>query len=341
MALSIDIGTKQIKVVQGIVKKDAVSITGTFSVKIPNEVAIGTPQTQIVAITDLLVPAVKNNSVQLAQPCSITISDDRFLVRNVSVPKGNPEEVKGMALQEMISAYNIPPTNIVEAQVLSTQDDGKFLVRAASMDRTIVESYRDLITNIRMQPKSLTMHSNSIVRLFRTFPAVNGVNLANKSFMLMDCGMFSCIVHVFAGGAHIASRYLPVGFTDLYYHMSKRSAMAEFSEKSTTYEPTFAKDTEEYQAIPPMIMEQIENFLRRLSDEITKFARTIPKIAEAGVANLFLYGGNSLIPGLAYRLGEAMDISTSVIDNVENVELKPNFENIVYHLNAAAALLNA
>ncbi|GHU55472.1 hypothetical protein AGMMS49975_17320 [Clostridia bacterium] len=342
MPISLDIGTKQAKVVQGIPKKDSVTVTQAFAVKIPNELSIGSPATQVTGMITILNPAVKNNNVPLAQECSITVSDDKFLIRDVVTPKGNYDEIKGMATQELIATYNINPGNVTEIKILGDAEEDKVNVRAASLDRAVVDAYLDMTRNIKMVPKSLNYHSNSIIKLLAKWPQINGISLTNKGFMLIDCGMFSCIPHIFGDNAHRVSRYLPVGFTDLYYHMQKRSAMSDFTDAvAKTYEPVFDQSSEEYQAMPKNIVDQIESFLRRFTDELTKLIRTIPPTASGErVDNIFLYGGNSKIQGLDQRLTEILGVQTSVITSVSNIEMKQNSDELVYFLNAIAALLN-
>ncbi|MDR1687707.1 MAG: hypothetical protein LBS21_03735 [Clostridiales bacterium] len=356
MALSIDIGSKHIKIVQGVPKKDGVTVTATFNAKIPNDISVGTPESQIAAITGIIKPIfVKDkNRRRVAdsetkdvkikkQPCSITLSDDKFLIRNVVVPKGTVAEINGMALQELIGTYSVNPLSVVESMTLNIQEDGKLLVRSAALDPEYATGYYKLIQDIRQIPKSLNYHSNSIAKLMKSMPSINGTKTAGLNYMLMDCGMFSCILHVFHEGRPVQARYLPVGFSDLYYHLSRRNPLGEDADKAVVYTPNFLQTSSGYRNMPSVVTNHIENFLNRLADELAKYMRTLSlSIGSSGnIENLFLFGGNAVLEGLPERLEELLGFKVERVKTLFNVDMKPGCENIIYHLNSIAALLNS
>jgi len=346
--ISLDIGSRNIKAVVGSPRKDGVVVNTTHNVKIPSEITMGAPSTQLAAIANLLRPVFSKDKKaktkdEKNQPCHITLADDRFLIRNVTVPKGSAAEMKAMALQELIATYNVDTTSIVETSIISTQDDGRLLLKAAAAERELTQGYYNLIEEIKLLPRSLNYHSNAIAKLMRSQPALNGVSTGGMNYMLLDCGMFACMCHVFYGGNHVQSRFLPAGFSDLYHHLSRRSPIGESSDKAVVYTPTFIQSSAEYRNLPSVVTNQLESFLKRVAEELGKFMRTLPLNAAGGSGSLeriFLFGGNAKIDGFDHRLSSMINIKTEVLTTVSNVDLKPGCESVMHQLNAAAALLN-
>jgi Tfp pilus assembly PilM family ATPase len=347
MPVSIDIGSRHIKVAVGSPRRDGVAVHTTHNIKIPQEVTMGAPSTQLAAITNLLRPIFMGDrqsktKAEKNQPCNVTLPDDRFLVRNVTVPKGNAVEIKNMALQELVATYNVDPSSIVETMVVSTQEDGRLLVRAASADRNITEGYYNLVEDIKLVPTSLNYHSNALAKLLRAQPQINSTNVGGLSYMLLDCGMFACTCHVFSGGNHMQSRFLPVGFSDLYHHLSRRNPVGDTTDKTIVYTPTFVQASNEYKNMPSVVTNQIEQFINRIVEELKKFTRTmsLSGVSSGNLERIFLFGGNAKIDGFEHRLSSMTNIKSEVISTVSNVDLRPGCEGITYQLNAAAALLN-
>jgi len=345
--ISMDVGSKHIKVAIGNPKKDSVTVLQTHSVKIPQEITMGAPSTQLAAITNLVRPLfLKDKKAKTKdeknQPCNITLSDDRFLVRNVTVPKGSAAEIKSMALQELVATYSVDPESIVETSILSTQEDGRLLVRAAAAERDLTLGYYNMIEDMKLLPKSLNYHSNALIKLMRSQPQINGMNIGGMSYMLLDCGMFACTCHVFNGANHVQSRFLPVGFSDLYHHLARRNPMGDLGDKSIVYTPTFIQTSAEYKNMPSVVTNQIEAFLKRVSEELGKFLRTmsLSGAASGNMERIFMFGGNAKIDGFDHRLGASVNIKAEPVTSVSNVELRSGCDNIIYNLNAAAALLN-
>lgn len=341
MPLSIDIGSKHIKIAQGTVKRDGVMVNATYNIKLPYELSVGAPLSQIASLTTLLKSFIKSNKIK-KQSCSLSLPDDKFLIRNLSIPKGNAQEIKGMALHELVATYNAEPNSIVEAITLNTQEDGKLLVRASAIDRQLVKGYYNMLEESKLLPKSLNYHSNAIAKLMKANPSINGSKTTKKNYVLLDCGMFACTAHVFNEGVHSHSRYLPIGFSDLYYHLSRRNPMGEPSDKTTVYTPTFTQESTEYKNMPSVVTNQIESFLSRLTDELAKFMRTMSlnALSSDSLEVIYLYGGNTALDGLAGRIGETLNVNVETVNTISNIAFKPGCDNIIYHINSAAALLN-
>lgn len=337
MSVSFDIGTKYIKIAVGSAKKQTISVNNTYSIKIPSELSVGTPISQITAITDMLKNFLRENKIK-KQPCAITISDDRFLIREMTLPKGSPKELKGMAHNEMISTHSAKASDITEVKIINRTEDGRLLVRAASYERRLVEAYYKLIQDLDLKPKSLTFHSDSISRLMQSTTTINNNPTEHKSFILIDTGMFACIAHVYEDGKPKSSRYMPIGFSDLFYYMTDRTAL---DEDKTVFTPSFRINSGLYNELPVHVQNQTEIFINRLADEISKLLRQLSSGITTGSFSpdyVYLFGGNGAIEGLDERLGSILHLNVSKLESVSGIKITAGCDDLIYFFNAAAAL---
>ena len=340
MAISIDVGTSVVHIITGQARSGHVTVADCQLVRVPAEILAESQEYQQREVFTLIRPAVESMRAKRME-CHFTLSDDRFLLRDLTVPKAPESDLRGIAKQEMISLYNASEDDLVEIGSIAHQPDDKVSLRAAAFNKNLVEGYIKYAVDFSFIPKTLSYHSYNIGKLVSAKPEINGFPIAGRTVLLADLGMFSCIIHVITDGRSVFSRYLPVGFNDLYHILTQSNNLGE---KQAVYGPlvaTFDSGSREFMAYSPQIVEQVKTFFYRLSDEMSKILRFLfsSRIAD-NVDALFLFGGSALIPELERRLGEAIAVRTEAVRYVSTLKISGDSANKVHFLlNCAGSLI--
>jgi len=341
VAISIDIGTRVIHIAMGQAKKSGhVSITRCNLVKVPADILAESPVQQQKSVFLLVKPALDAMHAKHVA-CSFTLPDDKFLIRELTLPKAPKADLRGMVKQEMISLYSAGEDDLVEMDIIAQLPDGMLNVRGAAFSKALADGYMQFAIDSAMTPQSLSYHSFNIGKLASFKPDINGAPISGRNVVLADMGMVACIVHVISDGKAVFSRYLPVGFSDLNYILTPRSVLDETDGRKGLLTASFDRNGAEYKEYSPYIAEQVETFFYRLSDEFSKLLRFLASSRTvAQIDAMYLFGGNSLIPGLAPRLGEAVSIRTEVVGAVSTITSPPELApNLPFLLNCAGSLI--
>ena len=346
MAVSIDIGTRAIQILSGQVKKSGhITIKDSRLLMLPADILTESQSQRQNSIFTLIKPALNTMNVRRAA-CSFTLSDDRFLIRELKLPNASDKELRNIAKQEMISLYNAAEDDIVEIDNIVRLPDNTIKVRAAAFGKVQTDGYWNFASGSSMNPRSLGFHSSSIGKLAATKPDINSYPIGNVNIILADMGMFACIVHVISSGKSVFSRYLPVGFSELNQSLVMMVYPDDqdgsgISQNAILRDVSFDYEGSMYRAYPPHVAQQIELFFSKLADEYTK---TLRFLLSSRVVNqidaIYLFGGGSQIHGLAQRLGRTVNIRTEDVQTISTITAPDRIQcDLPYLINCVGSML--
>ena len=346
MAVSIDIGTRAIQILSGHVRKSGhITIKDSKLLILPADILTESQSQRQSSVFTLIRPVLNAMNIR-RNDCSFTLSDDRFLIRELKLPKASDKELRHIAKQEMINLYNAAEDDIVEIDNITRLPDNTVSVRTAAFGKVQTDGYWNFASGSSLNPRSLSFHSSSISKLAATKPDINGNIISNKNVILADMGMFACIVHAISAGKSVFSRYLPVGFGELSQSLVMM-AHPDDQEGSRIIQGTILRDisfdyeSSIYRAYPPHIVQQIELFFSKLADEFTK---TLRFLVSSRIVNqidaIYLFGGGSQIHGITQRLGRTINIRTEDVQTISTITAPDGMQrDLPYLLNCAGSLL--
>lgn len=363
MAVSIDIGTRAVQILSGQVRKSGhIALKENKLIMVPADILTESKNERQNSIFSLIKPVLSAMNVRHAD-CSFTLSDDRFLIRELKLPKAPDKELRNIAKQEMINLYSAAEDDIVEIDNIVRLPDNSISVRAAAFGKVQTDGYWNFAIDASMNPRSLGFHSSSISKLAATKPDVNGSPIGSVNVILADMGMFACIVHAISSGKSVFSRYLPVGFGELshalmlmaYPEMMAHPEMmmhpddqggagvlqSAILQGNILRDASFDYESSVHRSYPQHIAQQIELFFSKLADELTK---TLRFLISSKIINhidaIYLFGGGSQIHGLAQRLGRAVNIRTEDVETISTISAPDGIHrDLPYLLNCVGSLL--
>lgn len=325
--LSIDVGNKNLHIVQGKYAGNKLEITSGLIVAIPQE-AIGEsvfsrPDELSRFVSDLLkVNRIKSREIIL------TINTSNAIIRDFELPDSKPQELTAMVKNEMEQVAAGGLNSIVDYRLLTPVRNGqKVKVRAASIRKEIVENAYKFVTNIKLKPISLDVHFNAITKLFTDSTEINGnVYGTDNSALLVDYGNTSTSLYILTVGGIDLMRSIQIGGKQLNLILSKnKEALGNNI------------DTSDF-----MGSEQDKAMLNRWADELYKVVQYFnTRSSNSSIKSVFLFGGNSDAEGLIEYVSNMFSINCDVIKSIDKIKQTKKLNEIPFKMlvNAIGAMV--
>lgn len=341
VAVAIDFGSRVLHLIVGEKSGNTINVNHAQIIPIPAE-ALGD---DLAKRNEALLPLLKDKLKELGirkGDGAASLSFSRFLLREIEIPNGKPEEIRQMVQQELIHFSNARADDIVEVYQIGGRQpsDGKIAVQGAAMNPAIVESYYSLLTDIGLKPQLLTLHNNALAALLASKPEVNRRSLADRTAVFLDLGMESTLVQIISYGNIVISRSLPIGFAELNRIISTGlgRTLAEADEARTS-SFSFDPESPSYHALGSAAQHQLEIFASRLTEELVKILRFYGSSIGRGhpIDTIYPYGTGADVRGLNERFEASTNLKVEKVASLSNLTFAGNSEPHLM-LNACGAL---
>ncbi len=341
--LSIDIGTNSIALVQGSVKGRLIEVEAAEKVMLaPGTIAdsvIKSPGEVVSAISGLL-----RRRTFRARKAVVSINDGNALSREFTVPMGNQRQLDAMIKSEMMGSYSAQPSDIIEYKVLENKIDESgaktVRVRAMALNVGIIEAYYDAILSAGLKPLAMDFHINSIEKLLARRPLINGIDLTEKSALLLDFGYSGTVVYMIYDYRLIASRFIPIGLSD--FETVINGHKFGYREPAEPIDFREALDFRQGSTEDPVLMRQAEEILVQCCNEIQKLViYSTSRLPQNFMSYGFLLGGGSEIPGIDSFMSSELNTSIKRLGSMSDVHFMNDADakNLLLYLNALGGLI--
>jgi len=343
VAVAIDLGSRMLHLAVGEASNGSINVNHSQLMRLPTDALGDDSGTRRNAIAEMLKPVLKELAIRRTEGL-ISLSFSRFLLRELEIPSGTPEEILQMVRNELVHFSNAQTSDIVEVHQLEGRvlTDGRLAVQGAVMDKALVENYYALLTDLGLKPAVLTLHNNTLAALTRTKPLVNGASLVDRTAVFLDLGMDATLVQIVSDGQVFISRHLPIGFSELDRIISNGLGRTmDEADEARLHTFSFNPDTPSYHALGAS-QQQVELFVSRLADELVKivrfFASSIGRGRPAEI--IYLYGTGADVRGLVERLTKITTLPVEKISSMSNITMQKSedADNLHLMLNACGLL---
>ncbi len=339
--ISIDLGSYETKIVQGIKTKDEIKAEKAFSFITP----MGSYNDGNINNYPMLAADLKNelreNKV-ITKHCRLCINSTGIITRELPFPMLSSKEIEGLLryqLEEYLpmdyNKYAIqhrPLGNIVE--------DGmeKINVLVVAIPKDMVEMHYGLVRELGLRPMVLDYQSNCIWKLLRFTNAINDeTDPSKKTIAAVDLGYSSTNVSVFKKGKLQTSKAIDIGGQSLDNNVisllavsaeevhSRKSEIPDINEVEEEF-----SDNERYVNI---IRTSLESIIDRV-DRVLKYY--LSKDMDNEIDKIILYGGLSNINGIEQLFVSNFGIPTQILKSINKVSLNGDVNK---YINCLGALL--
>lgn len=344
--LSIDIGSKNIKLVQGIQKGKNVVVEKAVIVDTPRDSIQDGGIKNIDAIKEVLLQVINNQNMK-AKRVVFSTKSTSIITRIIEVPLAKPMEMDTIIKFEMeqylpinFEGYILKYRKLYEVK---NEKGKKCRVSVAVFPKETAKQYLDLAKELKLTPYALDLTSNCINKLFSKDTMINSENYSLKeTVVVIDLGYDYLELNIISNGILEFTRIISGGGSYLDANIGSQLYIddkeAEFKKIrfGNLNRDTNSENLEE-DMINNSIRLVVDRWIREI-DRMLDYFRNTNK--EKMINNIYLHGGSSKLKGLSEYMEVMLNMKIRKIENMNNILVSSSGEiNKESYLNAIGGII--
>lgn len=331
----LDIGTNTTKVVVGKHSNSMLDIKEIFTITTPHNCLSNGQITDFEKLFNSLSEGLKEKNVKKGYVV-VNFKSSYIINRELVLPSVPDNELESMVKYEILQY--LPTTAkeyAIQFKVLEdvyVNEVKNTAVNVTAIDKSIVEGYLALVTDLGLKPYVLDVHFNTLSKFFGLTKDVDMHNTVNKTVAVIDLGYNSTDVSIFVNGNFQMNRTIDDGSKELEGMLKNEFKIDLDNSILVSGEKT---DTGE------LLKDRVEEILDPLIGEIRSVLKFyISRDIDNSIDHIYITGGIANVEGLDKYLEEVVTIPVYTIENIEKVvkgiESK---EDLSMYINAFGALI--
>jgi len=341
--VSLDIGSSDIKIVEGQVKGGKLKIYNMRKIKSPEDIIQDGELFNEESILLKLKEEMKTSGVR-TKNIALVSSSSTIISREIIVPYvENNEELKTLVNYEIEQFLAINLNNYViqfmRLEEVMVDEVRKQKIFTIIYPKNLIESYRNLSEKLLLNPYALDISNNSIRKL-SSIADIYNVDLINKeeSILYLDLGYKSVDLSIVNNNKLEFIRVMPIGGIEIDKFIADFNGISmEEAEEIKKTQVEVGKHRKENQ-LNDGVVEVIEGWLEDLNRIIQFYTN---KSNGKKISHIYLYGGTSKLRGIDEYVSLKTGIETTKIITANNIEFSKNVNTttIEEYVNALGALV--
>jgi len=341
--VSLDIGSSDIKIVEGQVKGGKLKIYNMRKIKSPEDIIQDGELFNEESILLKLKEEMKTQGVR-TKNIALVSSSSTIISREIIVPfVENNEELKTLVNYEIEQFLAINLNNYViqfmRLEEVMVDEVRKQKIFTIIYPKNLIESYRNLAEKLLLNPYALDISNNSIRKL-SSIADIYNVDLINKeeSILYLDLGYKSVDLSIVNNNKLEFIRVMPIGGIEIDRFIADFNGISmEEAEEIKKTQVEVGKHRKENQ-LNDGVVEVIEGWLEDLNRIIQFYTN---KSNGKKISHIYLYGGTSKLRGIDEYVSLKTGIETTKIITANNIEFSKNVNTttIEEYVNALGALV--
>lgn len=341
--VSLDIGSSDIKIVEGQVKGGKLKIYNMRKIKSPEDIIQDGELFNEESILLKLKEEMKTSRVR-TKNIALVSSSSTIISREIIVPYvENNEELKTLVNYEIEQFLAINLNNYViqfmRLEEVIVDEVRKEKIFTIIYPKNLIESYRNLAEKLLLNPYALDISNNSIRKL-SSIADIYNVDLINKeeSILYLDLGYKSVDLSIVNNNNLEFIRVMPIGGIEIDRFIANLNGISmEEAEEIKKTQVEVGKHRKENQ-LNDGVVEVIEGWLEDLNRIIQFYTN---KSNGKKISHIYLYGGTSKLRGIDEYIALKTGIETTKIITANNIEFSKNVNTttIEEYVNALGALV--
>lgn len=357
--LSIDIGNRNIKIVQGKYVDKKVEIMNYDIIDTPCHSVSDGKIIGVNAIVQSIRDSINKNKMW-ADELILLITGTGIITRDIQVPKSSDEEMAKIVEYQAQQYFPVDLNNyILDFKVLEEvqKDEGTFSrVLLVAVPYKQVEEYMKIPKMLKMEINSIDLHANCVAKFLFGENNLN-INAEKDSselpreFVVLDIGADTTEIYIFCNNSLKFNRILLTGGSDIDKKIAQVFQIdSKEAENNKIFKARVNDEAEKWE-----ITEEVESISRCAKESITNFAEDLTRFLdfynsraeENCISKIYVCGGGSKLQGLSSFLGDSFDIPAGAVAPTPYVDIqysgKKNSEELnrdfVFLINAIGGLI--
>ncbi|MBN2287452.1 MAG: type IV pilus assembly protein PilM [Tissierellales bacterium] len=348
--ISIDIGSKNIKLIEGRSDKNSLLIKKAVKVLTPLTAVSEGHIKDYEGVRNILRQALTSNSIR-TKNAVFNINTTSMITRTVELPiLKNHDEIVQMIRYELeqflpvvLDEYKIV-YRIIKTYTEDNIKKGSYLIYA--VPTKLINDYSRLAADLGLKLSSIDLSFNALEKVFTNGRIVNGHKIEkDKAYYVLELGHRSIIFNVMFNGNNLFTRLINLGGADL--DVTIENMFDVNNEKAIKIKHKFANldineiETNEEASVNNVITTTVGEWLTEIRRIIQYFESRNKDVVIDG---MFLFGGSSQIKNIGKYFKENLDIDAVVVTEISGFAINTHNKsltdlNMAEYLDAIAGLL--
>jgi type IV pilus assembly protein PilM len=343
--ISIDIGSKNTKIVIGKQQNNNIIINSAFMLTTPaNSIQDG----KIMDMEALVVEikgALNQNKIK-TKKAIITIESTSIIRREIELPMAKAEELDAMVVYEIEQYLPIMLNEyVIEYKITEEfmeEKLKKYKILVAALPKAIAEEYIQLVKELELIPAVLDINSNAISKLLSTKTQINSESYnVDNTIAVLDIGYNNINLTIVSNGNTKFSRLITLGGNDIDINIANSFNLEMRHAEEKKMKEGNLSNIKDGNTLDSMFNDMIRFSVDRWIEEIQRmFQYFTSRDTHNRINSIYLYGGSSNLNGLedyiktsfnmpVHRLKSFGSIKTGKLDNLK----------LEYYLNSIGAII--
>ena len=339
--VAFEIGSKNIKIVEGKYSKDKLSVYKMAQVETPMAAIEDGAIIDERALVNVLQVAINQLGIK-SKDAIVTSNSSSIIDREIIIPSVDESEMESVIKYEIQQYLPINLDEyIVEYVVVDKLVDSegpKLKVNVISYPKDMVNGYYKLIKSLGLNPYVLDVTYNSLKKIVNHTGIIKNNGQVGGTVAFVDMGATSINVTIFKRGQLDFTRVIKSGGETIDQALSSRLDMSIKSTESMKIDKGNLLDIQEDDEINTIIKETVDEMIGEL-EQILQFASN--KNGE-NVDEVVIYGGASKLRGLDVYMQRKLLKSIKRVFTLERIDMSTSAmpkEPIGEYLNAIGAVI--
>lgn len=344
--ISMDIGTKYIKIVTGKEQNSSIIVNNAFKLDTPSNSIKDGNILDFNSIKSLISSKIMREKIR-AKRAIVTIQSSSIIKRELVLPKVNEEELNSIVNFEIEQYLPIMLNDyLIDYKILDEFEEDnvkKARILVVIAPKALVEGYLKLIKELNLRPYVLDINSNAISKLFSSKLIINSENYSlDKTVAVIDLGSDYINVNIISKGILSFSRLINYGGNDLDISIAN-SFNLNLTEAEKRKIETINLQENEMDITSTQILNNIaRNTIDIWIEEIDKiFNYYTSRSSGNKIDCIYLYGGSSNIVGIEEYFTKKLNLTTRKITDINFIKIKKEIADIEISifLNSISAVI--
>ncbi|WBW99585.1 pilus assembly protein PilM [Oceanirhabdus sp. W0125-5] len=331
--LCIDIGNNKIKITEAAISKNGINIKKAVILDTPENSFMDGNITNIISIKDEIERGLKENKIK-CKNAIFTTNSSNIITREIEIPITKDKNIKGLIRTQMEQYLPLSYDAYVLEYIKLGNIDNKLLVRVGVFPKDMAKNYYDLCNNLRLKPVALDIHSNGVTKLIKKADKINGLNIQDGSFVLVDIGDSSITFNGYKNRELRFSRMIQSGFGDIFRYFYEERGESKDAVMKIIENIDLDKLSGEEDVESSIIYDTTLQWGREIERLLNYYSNTLKNEVDI----IYVYGGGSKLKGIENILKEMVDIEVKKLKeiNFKGIDLKnENIEMLINNIGAS------
>lgn len=344
--LSIEIGTQNIKIVEGVKKGKNIEIHKASSVKTPENSFNDGMITNMIAMKAEINKAISDENMK-CKSVVFTVKSTAVITRIITIPYAKPSEMQLIVKNQMQQYLPINFDDYIVKFILLEkikQENNSFSakVRVVVFPNEMAKKYLDLAKELKLNPTALDLSSNAIRKLSSHHFNNNENNSSNETVAIIDMGCEFLQLNIVSKGNNEFTRNISSGGRYIDVDISRQvgldmvSAEKEKIDKCDLSKDVF--DDDNISMINSIIKMVVDDWVREIYKLLEYYNNSNER---EHIEKIYIHGGSSALNGIEEYMINSIKLPIIKINNLNNIIFKnPNLEkDLVHYLNNIGAII--